>query len=155
MGYLLPAIVWRVEQYLVVQEACQMLGLQIKPHLALEAMTKDSDNTEEHRSEQIHVRRGMGKNYERLEFIGDAFLKMATSISLYSLYASDNEFAFHVKRMLMITNANLFKTAIEKKLYEFIRSHGFSRYDRCCVSFHSTNMLQTYMVSGRDEASGR
>ena len=37
---------------------------------ALEAFTKDSDNTEEHHAEQIQVQRGMGKNYERLEFIG-------------------------------------------------------------------------------------
>lgn len=59
-----------------------MLGLAIRLDLALEAITKDSDNTQEHREDQIHLQRGMGKNYERLEFIGDCFLKMATSISI-------------------------------------------------------------------------
>ena len=103
------------------------MGLHVTPSLALEAFTKDSDNTEEHRSEQIHVQRGMGKNYERLEFIGDSFLKMATTISLYAKNPVDDEFESHVKRMLMICNKNLFGTATKLKVYEFIRSQGFSR----------------------------
>ena len=103
------------------------MNLQITPQLALEAFTKDSDNMEEHRSEQIHFQRGMGKNYERLEFIGDCFLKMATSISLYAQNAIDDEFESHVKRMLMICNKNLFGAATKIKLYEYIRSQSFSR----------------------------
>ena len=125
--YLFPAIIWRIEAHLIALEACDLLHLQIKPQLALEAFTKDSDNTDEHRSEQIHVQRGMGKNYERLEFIGDCFLKMATSISLYARNPVDDEFESHVKRMLMICNKNLFGTALKLKLYEYIRSQSFSR----------------------------
>ena len=132
MCYLFPAIVFRLEAYLIVMEACDMLGLQVKPHLALEALTKDSDNTEEHKSEQVHFQRGMGKNYERLEFIGDCFLKMATSISLYAQNAVDDEFESHVKRMLMLCNKNLYGTAVKLKLYEYIRSQGFSRYVSNC-----------------------
>ncbi|MCJ1283293.1 Dicer-like protein 1 [Xylographa opegraphella] len=126
-GYLLPAIIFRLEAYLIVLEACTKLGLIVKPELALEALTKDSDNTEEHRTEQVHFQRGMGKNYERLEFIGDCFLKMATSVSLYAQNAGDDEFESHVKRMLMICNANLFNVATQVKLYEYIRTQGFSR----------------------------
>ena len=69
----------------------------------------------------------MGKNYERLEFIGDSFLKMATSISLYAQNASDDEFESHVKRMLMICNKNLFKNAVEMGIHKYIRSQSFSR----------------------------
>ena len=127
MGYLFPAIITRLDSYLVVLEACDMLNLEVLPHLALEAMTKDSDNTEEHRTEQIHFQRGMGKNYERLEFIGDAFLKMATSISLYAQNANDDEFESHVKRMLMICNKNLFNNAVDLELYQYIRTLSFSR----------------------------
>ena len=127
MGFFFPALISRLDSYLIALEACDVLGLRIQPHLALEAITKDSDNTEEHRNEQIHFQRGMGKNYERLEFIGDAFLKMATSISLFAQNASDDEFESHVKRMLMICNKNLFNHALEVKLYEYIRSQGFSR----------------------------
>lgn len=69
----------------------------------------------------------MGKNYERLEFIGDCFLKMATSITLFSQAPKDNEFEYHVRRMLMICNSNLLETALKYKLYEFVRSVAFSR----------------------------
>ncbi|MCJ1312001.1 Dicer-like protein 1 [Agyrium rufum] len=130
MCYLFPAIIWRIDAYLVALDVGDLLGLRLHPDLALEAVTKDSDNTEEHRNEQIHVQRGMGKNYERLEFIGDCFLKMATSISLYAQNPVDDEFESHVKRMLMICNKNLFNHAINKwKLYEYVRTQAFNRRD--------------------------
>ena len=127
MGFLFPSIIWRMDSYLIALEACNGLGLTVQPHLALEAVTKDSDNTEEHKVEQIQFQRGMGRNYERLEFIGDAFLKMATSISLYAQNANDDEFESHVKRMVMICNRNLCNTALELKLPESVRSQTFSR----------------------------
>lgn len=127
MSYIIPALIWRIDAFLVAVEACSMLDLPVFPVLALEAMTKDSDNTDEARDQQIQLQRGMGKNYERLEFIGDAFLKMATSISLYAGNAGDDEFHSHVKRMLMICNKNLFGHAIDKKLYQYIRTEGFNR----------------------------
>jgi endoribonuclease Dicer len=96
--------------------------------LALEAITKDSDNTEDHQThERVNFQRGMGKNYERLEFLGDCFLKMATSISTFTQNPNDNEFDFHVKRMLLLCNQNLFNAAQKLKLYENIRSASFSR----------------------------
>ncbi|KAJ5312459.1 hypothetical protein N7508_003289 [Penicillium antarcticum] len=123
-----PAIISRIESCLIVQEGCQMLGLDIKSEYALEAFTKDSDNTEEHRGLQIHIQRGMGKNYERLELLGDSVLKMATSISLFAQNPDDNEYDYHVNRMCLICNKNLFATATQKKVYEWIRSRGFSRH---------------------------
>ena len=128
MSLIFPAIVFRLESYVVALEACEALQLDVKPDLALEALTKDSDNTEEHSNEQIHFQRGMGKNYERLEFMGDCFLKMATSISLFTQNPDNDEFEYHVKRMLLICNKNLFNTALKLKLYEYIRSQSFSRY---------------------------
>lgn len=127
MAYLFPPVISRIESYLIALEACDLLGLTIQPALALEALTKDSDNTDEHRSKQIHMQRGMGKNYERLEFIGDCFLKMATSISVFCKSPEENEYDYHVKRMLMICNKNLFNTATFLKLQEYIRSTSFSR----------------------------
>ncbi|XHG04756.1 Dicer-like protein 1 [Aspergillus wentii] len=123
-----PAIISRIDSYLVALEACDILDLTILPEYALEAFTKDSDNTEEHRGQQIQFQRGMGKNYERLEFLGDCFLKMATSISLFTQNPDDDEFDYHVNRMCLICNKNLFNTAIKKELYKYIRSRGFSRH---------------------------
>ncbi|KAF2754590.1 dicer-like protein 1 [Pseudovirgaria hyperparasitica] len=125
--YAFPAIIHRLESYLVALEATQILGLDIGPEFALEAMTKDSDNTDEHENVQNNFRRGMGSNYERLEFIGDCFLKMAASIALYVQKPEDNEFFQHCERMTMTSNKNLFETAIRLRLPEHVRSFAFSR----------------------------
>ena len=129
MWLLFPAIIHRLEDYLIALEACELVEVKVDPGLALEAMTKDSDNSGDHNEERINFRSGMGNNYERLEFIGDCFLKMATSISLFSQNPIDNEFEFHVKRMMMICNKNLFETATREDLNlpEYVRSLSFDR----------------------------
>jgi endoribonuclease Dicer len=71
MAYLFPAIIHRIECYLIALDATNLLCLNIRPDLALEAVTKDSDNSDEHDAEKINFQRGMGNNYESLEFIGD------------------------------------------------------------------------------------
>lgn len=76
-----------------------------------------------------------------LEFLGDCFLKMATSLSVFVQQPDENEFEFHVRRMEMLCNKNLMETAVGKKLvvsadgterdiqlYRFIRTEAFSRY---------------------------
>jgi endoribonuclease Dicer len=128
IAYCFPAIIHRIESYLIALEACELLHLEIRPDLALEAVTKDSDNTEDHGGEQINFQRGMGKNYERLEFLGDCFLKMATSISLFGLHPENDEYSYHVDRIMLICNKNLKNNAIKLKLYEFIRSQSFNRH---------------------------
>jgi len=127
MAYLFPAIIHRIESYLIALEACELLHLKVRPDLALEAVTKDSDNTDEHGTEQVNFQRGMGNNYERLEFLGDCFLKMGTSISLFGIHPDNDEYSYHVDRMVMICNANLKNNAVNLKLYEYIRSQSFNR----------------------------
>lgn len=127
MAYIVPAIIHRVDSYLIALEACELLHLKIKPDLALEALTKDCDSNQKDGTDEIVFQRGMGNNYERLEFLGDCFLKMATSISLYGLQPENNEFAYHVDRMLLTSNKNLRDNALKLKLYEYIRSQSFSR----------------------------
>lgn len=122
-----PVVISRFDSYLISLEGCNSLDLVIDAGHSLEAFTKDSDNTEDHRGQQIHFQRGMGKNYERLEFLGDCFLKMATSIALFTQNPDNDEFDYHVNRMCLICNKNLFNTATEKQLYRYIRSRGFSR----------------------------
>ncbi|RYC56457.1 hypothetical protein CHU98_g9758 [Xylaria longipes] len=127
MAYNLPAIIYRIESSLITLEACISINLDLPPDLALEAMTKDSDNTEEHSSEQINLQRGMGNNYERLEFLGDSFLKMSTTIALFSQIPDSDEFQYHVDRMVLICNKNLFNNALEMKLEESIRTQALDR----------------------------
>lgn len=127
MAYTLPAIIYRLDSSLVVLETCNSLGLQIRADLALEAMTKDSDNTEEHTEQQINFQRGMGNNYERLEFLGDSFLKMSTTVSLFTKDPDKDEFNYHVDRMVLICNKNLFNNALDLKMEQSIRSKSFNR----------------------------
>lgn len=123
-----PAILHRLESYLISLEGCASVGIACAPDCALAAFTKDSDNQGEHdNQERVNFQRGMGDNYERLEFIGDTFLKTATTISTFIMNPNENEFEFHVRRMQMLCNKNLYKNALDFKLYEFIRSMAFSR----------------------------
>ena len=123
-----PAIIWRFESYLIALEAADMVGVKCEPGMALAAITKDSDNSDDHETqERINFQHGMGNNYERLEFLGDCFLKTATTMSTFIQNPNENEFEYHVRRMLMLCNRNLFEVAKELKLYEYVRSRAFSR----------------------------
>ena len=123
-----PAIIHRFESYLIATEACTMVGVECSLDVALAAFTKDSDNSGEHENEErINFQQGMGENYERLEFIGDTFLKTATTISTFILNPDDDECEFHVKRMQMLCNKNLYTVATRLKIYEYVRSMTFSR----------------------------
>lgn len=120
-----------------------MLKVDIALDVALEAITKDADNTEEHGEDPQNKRRGMGENYERLEFLGgkntsgpqlkcaensvDCYLKLATTICLYSQNPDNDEFEYHVKRMLLICNQNLYNRAQELRIPKYIQTEGFSR----------------------------
>ncbi|KAJ2898912.1 putative Dicer-like protein [Zalerion maritima] len=126
-AYCLPAIIHAMESALIALDGCLACGLDIRPELALEAFTKDSDNSQDHGQEQVNFQAGMGRNYERLEFLGDCFLKMSTTISLYTQAPDQNEFEYHVARMLLICNQNLFNNALDLKLQEYVRSRGFDR----------------------------
>ncbi|KAL2200494.1 hypothetical protein P885DRAFT_27615 [Corynascus similis CBS 632.67] len=128
MVYAFPAIMHRIDSNLVALEACAMLNLDIRPDLALEAFTKNSGNANEQDvADKMNYQGGMGNSYERLEFLGDCFLKMATTISIFTRNPDKAEFEYHVKRMLLICNRNLFNNALEVKLEEYIRSMVFDR----------------------------
>lgn len=123
-----PVLIYRIESTLIALEATSELGLLgICPELALEAVTKDCDNPDDPGESPVNFQAGMGRNYERLELLGDSFLKMATSIALYTLVPDKDEFEYHVQRMCMICNRNLFNNALDMKLEEYIRSREFDR----------------------------
>jgi endoribonuclease Dicer len=130
MIFNLPPIIHRIESTLIALEASVAMGLpRIHPGLALEACTKDCDVSEDSGATEtaINFQAGMGRNYERLELLGDSFLKMASTIALYTLVPDKNEFEYHVERMCMICNKNLFNNALEIGLEEYIRSKEFDR----------------------------
>ena len=123
-----PSIIHRLESYMIVLEAFDKMGIPgMPPELALEAFTKD-DNTDD-QEQQVHSGkcRGMGKNYERLEFIGDSLLKMTTTITVFCRTTCDEE-GMHCRRMELLCNRRLFTVATESLgLERYIRSTGFNR----------------------------
>jgi len=124
-----PALLHRVESYLIVLEAFQRLGLsEVPADLALEAFTKDTNADDQ--ENQIHSGdlRGMGKNYERLEFIGDSLLKLMTTITVFNRTTCDEE-GMHCKRMELVCNRHLFDvaTASHHQLFQYIRTSAFNR----------------------------
>lgn len=128
MAYNFPAMIHRIDSNLIALDACRLLGLEhIRSDLALEAFTKDGDNADEGDVEEINFQGGMGNNYERLEFLGDCFLKMATTISIFTLIPDKGEHEYHVERMLLLCNQNLFNNALKVKLEEYVRSMAFNR----------------------------
>ena len=74
---MLPAIIHRFESYLIALEACNVLNLKVNPALALESLTKDSENSEEHDEEKINFKSGMGPNYER--YVHICFARIGSS----------------------------------------------------------------------------
>lgn len=60
MALVFPAVIHRIESYLIALEFSNRVGLQVTPELALEAITKDSDNTEDSEGEKINFQHGMG-----------------------------------------------------------------------------------------------
>lgn len=118
---------FRIDSYLIALEGFQKLELVVSPELALEAFTKASGGLGEGQDAQTYVERGMGRNYERLEFLGDCFLKMAVTISLFSQQPKDNEYFLHVDRMTRICNKNLRGNVINSDLCKHVRSMGFRR----------------------------
>ncbi|RPA90243.1 hypothetical protein L873DRAFT_1718671 [Choiromyces venosus 120613-1] len=127
MAIIFPSFITRIDSYLHAWEVCGLLGMRIDVRIGLEAITKDFDSEREHDSAHVSLQGGMGNNYERLEFLGDCFLKTATSLGLFIGHHGDDEFELHVKRMILICNKYLFTKAIEKNIPQYIQTAGFSR----------------------------
>ncbi|KAG5939705.1 hypothetical protein E4U59_002941 [Claviceps monticola] len=123
----LPVIMYRIDSTMVSIDACRFLDLKIDASLALEAFTKDNSQTETQDEQKIDFQPGMGNNYERLEYLGDTFLKMATTIALFTTIPNTSEFEYHVERMLLVCNQNLFNNAVDRNLEIYIRCKAFDR----------------------------
>jgi endoribonuclease Dicer len=125
-----PSILHRIESYLIVHEGLSSIGFDdIPPALALEAFTKDSNIDDHEAGTHATKSRGMGKNYERLEFIGDSLLKLTSTISVYNRTVGD-EADMHERRMFVLCNETLTRVSTQElHLYRYIRTSGFNRDD--------------------------
>ncbi|KAK9269302.1 hypothetical protein L1049_001073 [Liquidambar formosana] len=114
---LLPSIMHRLENLLVAIELKHLLsasfpeGAEITAHRVLEALTTEKCNE--------------CFSLERLEVLGDAFLKFAVGRHLFILHDSLDEGELTRKRSNAVNNSNLFKLAIRSNIQVYIRDQPF------------------------------
>nr|XP_024928613.2 dicer-like protein 4 [Ziziphus jujuba var. spinosa] len=114
---LLPSIMHRVENLLVAIELKNVFsasfpeGSEVTAERVLEALT----------TEKCQERFSL----ERLEVLGDAFLKFAVGRHLFLLHDTLDEGELTRRRSDIVNNTNLFKLAIRSNLQVYIRDQSF------------------------------
>ncbi|MED6180828.1 endoribonuclease Dicer [Stylosanthes scabra] len=114
---LLPSVMHRLGNLLVAVELKQMLcsffpeAAEINSHTVLEALT----------TEKCQERFSL----ERLEVLGDAFLKFAVARHFFLTCDSLHEGDLTAKRSNVVNNSNLYKLALRRNLQVYIRDQAF------------------------------
>ncbi|KAI0049624.1 ribonuclease III [Auriscalpium vulgare] len=109
---MLPSITRRIDDFLLVKELnATLFDNAIKEDFLLAAISAPSVGAE--------------FDYERLELLGDAYLKYLTSIYLFVTNPSQNEGALHSARLRIISNKALLLNADSAGLPPFIQSKPF------------------------------
>ncbi|KAK9768192.1 Dicer-like protein 1 [Basidiobolus ranarum] len=109
----LPSILTRVNSILLVKELKEKLDLDVDDILLMEAFSIPSAS--------------LDINYERLETLGDSFLKLGVSIRVYLVYPSKQEGQLHCQRIKSISNCALFRNAVKLELNKYVTSAPFNR----------------------------
>ena len=67
-----------------------------------------------------------GVDYQRLEILGDSILKFITSEYLYMTLPQAFEGVLTQKRMDLTSNSNLFRKAVQFKIYKYVQAKVFN-----------------------------
>ncbi|KAI8093080.1 dicer-2 protein [Halteromyces radiatus] len=110
---IIPSITTRLDAILSAQEARQRYQLWIDDDYMLEAYTTPSANME--------------MDYERLETLGDSFLKFVATIRLYTNFPFSDEGELHCLRIRVVCNRALYRAAKRLKIFRYVSSHTFNR----------------------------
>jgi dsRNA-specific ribonuclease len=110
---LMPSVMMHIDAVLLVKEVNEKLETSIDETLLLEAFTTPSANVD--------------VDYERLETLGDSFLKFVATIRLYIMFPQSHEGQLHCQRIRIICNKALYRGARRLQLYKHITSQPFNR----------------------------
>ncbi|ORY78132.1 hypothetical protein BCR37DRAFT_112367 [Protomyces lactucae-debilis] len=113
MGRLLPSLTLRLETLLLADEVNKQLGTSIRLDLLATAITARQANH--------------GHDYERLEFLGDAFLKQIATVAVYLKFPHHPEGLLTSARTAIISNTNLRKLSIKLGFPAVMRTVPMSR----------------------------
>ncbi|KAI1304584.1 Dicer-like protein 1 [Mortierella claussenii] len=114
MSQMVPSILYSLDSTLLVQEIREKVGLgPIRLDSLQQAFTSSSANRD--------------FQYERLELLGDSFLKFSSTIRLYIVNPAKDEGQLHKNRIRIISNKALLKHATDLELYRYVSSTPFHR----------------------------
>lgn len=103
-SFLIPSLMTRIDSYLIAEELNRAMGTSISLKYLVEAITTRQANH--------------GYDYERLEFIGDSYLKLISTVAVYLEFPQYHEGLLTMRRTAILENKNLRRQAIKRKLYE-------------------------------------
>jgi endoribonuclease Dicer len=109
----LPNLCMLLEHYLMCREFRDQLNLKAPDSLVRMAMTAKSSNLPNH--------------LERLEFLGDSFLKLAMSLLVYSNHPDAFEGQLTVMCQKRVNNNWLFKKGLELEIPRYLLTKAFDR----------------------------
>ncbi|KAF9212827.1 Dicer-like protein 1 [Podila verticillata] len=116
MSLLIPSTLFDLDALLLAQEVQQQLHLHAVALDSLQvALTTSSANRD--------------YNYERLELLGDSFLKFSITIRLYIVNPANTEGELHMHRIRVISNTALLSHCLQLEFFRRITSAPFHRKD--------------------------
>lgn len=123
VAQLVPSAIFDLDDLLLVQEAQKSLHLQslVKLDILQVALTTSAANRD--------------FSYQRLELLGDSFLKFSSTIRLYIIHSVMNEGQLHIQRTKIISNAALREHALRLELYKYVANGTFQRRTWMPVKF--------------------
>ena len=109
---LLPSILFKLEEFLCAAELQEIMGLQKVPlsiiYTAVSAPVMNPIN-----------------NYDRLETLGDSFLKYAVSTYLYAQYSGAGEGSLTTRRGAVVSNRYLYEQAMTMDIAKYLNTTPF------------------------------
>ncbi|KAG0338015.1 Dicer-like protein 1 [Podila humilis] len=112
---LIPSILFHIESMLLSNDAKEALGLQgvVDLDLLQTALTTSATNRDQ--------------SYERLEILGDSFLKFSSALRLFVLNLNRNEGQLTMAQSRIVSNDALMRHSLRKELYRYVTNVPFNR----------------------------
>ncbi|KAJ9078333.1 Dicer-like protein 1 [Entomophthora muscae] len=115
---LIPSLMMRVDALLLIKEIKGKFDIGfVRDELLLEAFTSTTAN--------------VSMNYERLELLGDSYLKFVASLDVYVRFPKKHEGQLHCQRVRIIGNRTMYRAAKERDLPAYFITQPFNRRTWC------------------------
>lgn len=124
---LFPSIWCHINDRLLATELLQRIDLQIPVELTCEALTYVTEEDTNQLEFDTSILRHPNKDYERLEFYGDTFLKLAIVLILFIKLDKETALNYHVKKKELISNHNLSNVVRHLGVHKYMRSGQVER----------------------------